>query len=41
MKKRLLSCVASDIMSMSPAELKNAIIASEGRTILGETVVTA
>ncbi|MGP1404663.1 MAG: DUF7916 family protein [Catonella sp.] len=41
MKKRLLSCVASDVMSMSPADLKNAIIASEGRTILGETVVTA
>ena len=41
MKKRLLSCVASDIRKMSSEELKNAIIASEGRTILGETVVTA
>ncbi|MGP1612884.1 MAG: DUF7916 family protein [Catonella sp.] len=41
MKKRLLNCVASDIRKMSSEELKNAIIASEGRTILGETVVTA
>ena len=41
MKKRLLSCCASDIAKMSSADLKNAIIASEGRTILGETIVTA
>ena len=41
MKKRLLSCCASDIAKMSAAELKKAIIASEGRTILGETIVTA
>lgn len=41
MKKRLISCSTSDIAKMSPKDLKNAIIASEGRVILGETVVTA
>lgn len=41
MKKRLISCYASDIAKMSPNELKDSIIASEGRVILGETVVTA
>lgn len=39
--KRLLSCYASDFKDMKTDELKNAILASEGRTILGETVVTA
>lgn len=39
--KRLLSCYASDFINMKGDELKNAILASEGRTILGETVVTA
>lgn len=39
--KRLLSCYASDFKDMKAEELKNAILASEGRTILGETVVTA
>ncbi len=39
--KRLLSAYASDIVQMTPAQLKQAILASEGRTILGETVVTA
>lgn len=39
--KRLLSCYASDFKDMKVDELKNAILASEGRTILGETVVTA
>lgn len=39
--KRLLSCYASDCINMKREELKNAILASEGRTILGETVVTA
>ena len=39
--KRLLSCYASDFINMKRDELKNAILASEGRTILGETVVTA
>lgn len=41
MKKRLISCTASDVAKMSPEDLKNAIIASEGRVVLGETVVTA
>ncbi|MGL4106614.1 DUF7916 family protein [Clostridium sp. LP20] len=38
--KRLLSCYASDYKNMKAEELKNAILASEGRTILGKTVVT-
>lgn len=41
MKKRLISCYASDIAKMSAQDLKTAIIASEGRVILAETVVTA
>lgn len=41
MKKRLISCSASDVAKMSPEDLKNAIISSEGRVVLGETVVTA
>lgn len=41
MKKRLISCSTSDIVNMSPKDLKNAIIASEGRVVLGETVVTS
>lgn len=40
MKKRLISCFASDIAKMSSADLKNSIIASEGRVILAETVVS-
>lgn len=39
--KRLISCYTSDLRSMSPRDLKLSISASEGRTILGETVVTA
>lgn len=39
--KRLLSCYASDLAHISKEELKQAIVASEGRTVLGETVVTA
>ncbi|HHT7802717.1 TPA: haloacid dehalogenase-like hydrolase [Streptococcus suis] len=39
--KRLLSAYASEIAQMTPAQLKQAIFASEGRTVLGETVVTA
>lgn len=39
--KRLLSCYASDIKNMSSKDLKQAILASEGRIILGETVVTS
>lgn len=39
--KRLISTYASDLKGISKSELKQAILASEGRTILGETVVTA
>ncbi|MDF2804888.1 MAG: phosphonomutase [Anaerocolumna sp.] len=41
MNKRLISCFASEIDKMSSQDLKNSIIASEGRIILGETVVTS
>ena len=37
--KRLLSCQASEILAMNGQELKQAILASEGRTILAETTV--
>lgn len=36
--KRLLSCQASEMLAMNGAELKAAIAASEGRTIITETV---
>lgn len=39
--KRLLNCFSSDFKKMNRDELKQAILASEGRTVLGETVVTA
>ncbi|MGX7091114.1 DUF7916 family protein [Hutsoniella sourekii] len=39
--KRLISCYASDLKNRSRAELKQSIQASEGRTVLAETVVTA
>lgn len=39
--KRLISCVASDLKGATRQDLKKAIQASEGRTILAETVVTA
>lgn len=39
--KRLLSCQASELLAMNGAELKAAIAASEGRTILTETVAVA
>lgn len=38
MTKRLLNCFASDFAKMSPAELKESIKASEGRTLLSENV---
>jgi len=41
MVKRLLSAVPSEIKNMSSDDLKKSIIASEGRIVLGETVVTA
>jgi len=37
--KRLLNCTASDIASMSKEELKQSIMACEGRVIMTETVV--
>lgn len=39
--KRLLNCSASDFRQMGGDVLKRAIIASEGRTVMGETIVTA
>ena len=41
MKKRFISCYSSEIKKMSSKDLKNSIVASEGRVILAETVVTA
>lgn len=41
MVKRLLSCSTSEINKMSSAELKQSILASEGRIICTETVVMA
>lgn len=38
--KRLLSCQPSEVLAMNGTELKAAIAASEGRTILTETVST-
>ncbi|WP_415320122.1 haloacid dehalogenase-like hydrolase [Clostridium perfringens] len=38
MSKRLLDYSASDFLSASPIELKQAILASEGRTIMAENV---
>ena len=37
--KRLISCAASDFASITPAELKTAILASAGRTVMCETIV--
>ncbi len=37
--KRLISCFASDFAAMTPQELKNAIFASAGRSVMGETIV--
>lgn len=39
--KRLISCSASDFKNMTREEFKQSIVSSEGRTIMGETVVTA
>ena len=39
--KRLLSCQASEVLAMNGQELKQAILASEGRTVLTETTVMA
>lgn len=37
--KRLLNCTTSEMLSMNKNELKQSILASEGRTIMTETVV--
>ena len=37
--KRLLSCFASEMLAMNGEELRQSILASEGRTIIAETVV--
>ena len=37
--KRLISCSASDFAAMTPAELKVAIFASAGRSVMSETIV--
>lgn len=37
--KRLLNCTTSEMLSMNKDELKQSILASEGRTIMTETVV--
>jgi len=39
--KRVLSSFASDFKSMTSEQLKESIIASEGRVVVGETVVSA
>lgn len=39
--KRLISCYPSDLIGATRQQLKQAIQASEGRTIMAETVVTA
>ena len=39
--KRILDCRGSDFRQMGRKELKQAIHAAEGRTILAETVVTS
>ena len=38
MPKRLLNMSASDFAATSPMDLKQAILASEGRTIMAENV---
>lgn len=39
MGKRLISANASEILNMSREELKQSILASEGRVIMSESVV--
>lgn len=38
--KRILDCYASDFKQMNSKELKQSILASEGRTVLSENIVT-
>ena len=37
--KRLLNCMTSDMVAMNGEQLKLSILASEGRTVMTETVV--
>ena len=37
--KRFLSCSSSEMLAMDGQQLKQAILASEGRTVMTETVV--
>lgn len=39
--KRILDCRASDFRQMGREELKGAILAAEGRTLIAETVVVS
>lgn len=39
--KRILDCRGSDFQNMNKEELKQAILASEGRTVMAETVVSS
>lgn len=39
--KRLISCYPSDLRAMTSRQIKESIIASEGRTIMSESIVTA
>ncbi|MEH6943176.1 DUF7916 family protein [Bacillus sp. JJ722] len=39
--KRILDCRGSDFRQMGKAELKQAILASEGRTVMAETIVSS
>lgn len=39
--KRLISCYASDFKDIKREEFKQAILSSEGRIIVAETVCTA
>lgn len=38
--KRLLNCMTSDMVAMNGEQLKLSILASEGRTVMTETVVS-
>ena len=40
-QKRLLDFSASDFLSVRPMELKQAILASEGRTVMAENVASS
>ena len=39
--KRLLNCTTSEMLAMNGEELKQSILACEGRTVMTETVVAS